>query len=137
MKPPRAMGNAKTNPSASEQQSHFTLCQVRLWYQVTDPVEACRSLLVRRVVRTSVVRPTDGVSGQPKPWPRHPQCRGVRRPVSTAEGVMLVCFADNRFRSFESLSHLDGRHRHTRRQEDFPPACDLVTQRRIERLGCD
>jgi hypothetical protein len=45
--------------------------------------------------------------------------------------------ASTRSVSFESLSHLDGGHRHTWRKEVFPPAFDLVTQRRIERFCCD
>jgi hypothetical protein len=45
-----------------------------------------------RIVWPSELRPTDSVGSKPVCWTRHPHCRGVRWPVSTTEGEMLVSF---------------------------------------------
>jgi len=44
------------------------------------------------VVWPSELRPTDSVGSKPVSWTRHPHCRSVRWPVSTAECEMLVSF---------------------------------------------
>ena len=64
---------------------------IETWHQRTDR-ERRSDPRICRVIWTSAVRSTDSVSGQPMPWTRHSHRRGVRRPVSTAESVVLVCF---------------------------------------------